>query len=101
MGQHTHPRLDRLQTVSVGNLRRTNLRRSADSSPGEQHGTSSMLEESVTRVLYKRIALAAATVWLHTCVGHPLLRLWVTEFASDVSLLYTSLVIDSCLSRLR
>ena len=61
MGQHTHPRLDRLQTVSVGNLRRTNLRRSADSSPEEQHGRSSMLEESVTRVLDKRIALAALT----------------------------------------
>ena len=62
MGQHTHPRLDRLQTVSVGNLRHTNLRRSADSSPEEQRETSSLLEESVTRVVGTRIALAAKTV---------------------------------------
>ena len=62
MGQHTHPRLDRLQTVSVGNHRHTNLRRSVDSSPEEQHETSSLLKESVTRVVGTRIALAAKTV---------------------------------------
>ena len=62
MGQHTHPRLDRLQTVSVGNLRHTNLRRSADSSPEEQHETNSLLEESVTCVVGTRIALVAKTV---------------------------------------
>ena len=62
MGQHTHPRLDRLQTVSVGNLRHANLRRSADSSPEEQHETNTLLKESVTRVVGTRIALAAKTV---------------------------------------